>query len=597
MSAKTILPNKWMTPAIVANIVHHIPLLGVAYDRNVDYKTLLALSVTCRALSKPALDLMWQKLPSLIPLLRTLPCDLWTEVPANLDGLTTWHYRAPRKHMDFVRPLEVSDFKRFRTYAPRIKHISRTALDDIPVNISMTPGAYAALEEFSLISLSLPNLRTLEIDYYVRSLAAAPLHVFRYPKLRSLRFTAPPRSLDHFEQRISSLFDGLRLTSRQLTHVHLGNDEHLPVVVRQAVMDAIGGMPQLKELSCYDEPTFPPAMLCQIARFPKLRSISIGIRGRATAGTASFPELPAGCFTALKELTLITDALAWVHSLIQSIKFDGLRFLSVRLTQPVSPTALQEFFVTLCICHPGLTRLDVALPYEDPRVETLSAHSMYPLLRLRRLLLLHMGSCPVAVDETLVRAMSLAWRDIEELIVTIEVDEYPSLVSLSALVHLAANCRKLHRIGLPLDAEKVPPRLLSVPYVGQPNEQKIDLFVGRSKVGCPLDVAAYLSDMFPNLRQVYTEWEYDVGYLDSDDEDAWEYLSVAEEQWRRWEEAEKFMQALWRIRLQERNDARAHGRTFRGPHQVLSAQAAKEIERQRWAVAEQELEKILSRAY
>lgn len=49
-------------------------------------KTLVALALSCRALSEPALDLIWSTLPSLVPLVRTLPSDLWQEVPAEYDG-------------------------------------------------------------------------------------------------------------------------------------------------------------------------------------------------------------------------------------------------------------------------------------------------------------------------------------------------------------------------------------------------------------------------------------------------------------------------------------------------------------------------------
>ncbi|KAI0770007.1 hypothetical protein C8Q74DRAFT_866049 [Fomes fomentarius] len=40
--------------------------------------SLLSLTVTCRALSEPALNRLWEKLPSFAPLVYTLPRDLWT---------------------------------------------------------------------------------------------------------------------------------------------------------------------------------------------------------------------------------------------------------------------------------------------------------------------------------------------------------------------------------------------------------------------------------------------------------------------------------------------------------------------------------------
>jgi len=39
--------------------------------------TLAALAVTCRHFEHPALDVLWRTIPSLIPLVKCLPPDLW----------------------------------------------------------------------------------------------------------------------------------------------------------------------------------------------------------------------------------------------------------------------------------------------------------------------------------------------------------------------------------------------------------------------------------------------------------------------------------------------------------------------------------------
>ena len=53
--------------------------------------------VTCRSLSEAAIDRLWAKLPSLVPLIYTLPRDLWT-VP-DVEGVmrvdrTNWTVQA-----------------------------------------------------------------------------------------------------------------------------------------------------------------------------------------------------------------------------------------------------------------------------------------------------------------------------------------------------------------------------------------------------------------------------------------------------------------------------------------------------------------------
>ena len=41
--------------------------------------TLLALSLTCTAISGDALDALWMKMSSLVPLLKCLPSDAWAQ--------------------------------------------------------------------------------------------------------------------------------------------------------------------------------------------------------------------------------------------------------------------------------------------------------------------------------------------------------------------------------------------------------------------------------------------------------------------------------------------------------------------------------------
>ncbi|KAG1755227.1 uncharacterized protein EDB91DRAFT_281169 [Suillus paluster] len=48
-------------------------------------KTLLALALTCKPFTGPALDLLWQGLCGLAPLIRCLPQSLWKPVEGKLE--------------------------------------------------------------------------------------------------------------------------------------------------------------------------------------------------------------------------------------------------------------------------------------------------------------------------------------------------------------------------------------------------------------------------------------------------------------------------------------------------------------------------------
>jgi len=49
-------------------------LVNLEFSRK---KTLLALALTCKSFTGPALDLLWRKLDGLDPLIRCLPPTLW----------------------------------------------------------------------------------------------------------------------------------------------------------------------------------------------------------------------------------------------------------------------------------------------------------------------------------------------------------------------------------------------------------------------------------------------------------------------------------------------------------------------------------------
>jgi hypothetical protein len=49
-------------------------LVDLGFSRN---KTLLALALTCKSFTGPALDLLWRELDGLDPLIRCLPPTLW----------------------------------------------------------------------------------------------------------------------------------------------------------------------------------------------------------------------------------------------------------------------------------------------------------------------------------------------------------------------------------------------------------------------------------------------------------------------------------------------------------------------------------------
>lgn len=88
---------------------------------------LVNLAQTCRVLSEPSLNSLWKIQTSLVPLLRTMPADLWEEknselVSSNISQnclLLTIEFGTQHT----LRPIHSADWARFQTYAARIYYI------------------------------------------------------------------------------------------------------------------------------------------------------------------------------------------------------------------------------------------------------------------------------------------------------------------------------------------------------------------------------------------------------------------------------------------------------------------------------------------
>ena len=72
------LPSQLIKTICYFLVVRHEEL---SFLFTVDYKSLLQLATTCRYLHGPAMDALWQTLENLVPMIYTLPRDLFVVGP------------------------------------------------------------------------------------------------------------------------------------------------------------------------------------------------------------------------------------------------------------------------------------------------------------------------------------------------------------------------------------------------------------------------------------------------------------------------------------------------------------------------------------
>ncbi|KIM84831.1 hypothetical protein PILCRDRAFT_370913 [Piloderma croceum F 1598] len=120
--------------------------------------TVANFAIAYHAFQEPALDVLWRAHFTLEPLIKCMPDDLWEVVDSNVE----------EQRLRFRRPMVVTDFTRWKYYAPRIRCLPHR------VERSFT---YIDLEVINAVglepSLRLPNLRQIfwapwNDDTYVR---------------------------------------------------------------------------------------------------------------------------------------------------------------------------------------------------------------------------------------------------------------------------------------------------------------------------------------------------------------------------------------------------------------------------------------------
>ncbi|PIL27470.1 hypothetical protein GSI_10619 [Ganoderma sinense ZZ0214-1] len=220
--------------------------------------------------------------------------------------------------------------------------------------------------------------------------------------------------------------------------------------------------------------------------------------------------------------------------------------------------------------HPSLTSITVTV-HTMLTGAPLDRKTFGPLLQLSNLDTLDLDLAhELDIDNWFLMAMAMAWPKLRRLEFCVEhphwdIDAYTPSTSLLGLAPFAVLCPNLCILGMPVNPDtspaRIPPRLLEQrPGRGAPQlgSRVYHLNVGLSVVRDPVPVAAFLSDVFPNLIEVFTAWTDEMeGDMDEGmDGDIGTPAEIRE----RWDEVVLLVGVFRRVRNQERRWRAAHGK-------------------------------------
>ena len=123
-------------------------------------RTAVALACCCKSSEDPTLDALWETQDGLLPLLKSLPGDVWrAEAGQFVSRVMAFIFSALKRlvQKSFERIPTKAEWCRFRKYAQRIQILNVDTSDD-----SMTPEVLLALQLRTTNKPFLPRLRTFE---------------------------------------------------------------------------------------------------------------------------------------------------------------------------------------------------------------------------------------------------------------------------------------------------------------------------------------------------------------------------------------------------------------------------------------------------
>ncbi|KAJ7807031.1 hypothetical protein B0H13DRAFT_2686562 [Mycena leptocephala] len=457
-------------------------------------QTLAGLARTCKAFQDPALDLLWKSQYTVMNVLNCMPGDIW-EVLDDTDA----------EEVRLKRPVLPSDWERPLIYSHRVRHFK--------YQLSCSHPDSAAFYE--MLRMCLPP---------------EPL----FPNIESLLWeTSDTALLPHFR-----LFIGPRLTS--LTVSTFQSASHLSLLPALATQ-----CPLLQEVCILTSDGLPgrcEAISFFVKQLTRLESLevpcldAVALDHLAKRPPASQTEVPSSCDIDMLTLT-VTDARAATEVLAR-LHASPIRSLVIQFPKNTSATAVREIYngVAANCNHASLDSLSIALPHTgttdtaaDPEQIALYAvpgTHLFPLFTLTTLTSVTLaGPVGLDLDDAATAEIARAWP------------ESRRLTSPAARSRTSRRARRSARCS---------PSPGSAPISGGcpcPSTRAASLHVGESPVGTPLDVAAYLSSVFPRLERV------SAGKEDSRDEPVRaELLAVR----RRWKVVEAALPVLRKVRVEEK---------------------------------------------
>ncbi|KAG6839825.1 hypothetical protein C0991_011290 [Blastosporella zonata] len=493
--------------------------------------TLVNIALTCRAFKESALDVLWNTISGLDPIVGCLPHDAVCtieearDIPAR-DIPVAW--RSAAKRLRFNRNIVAKDYTRIRENASRIRTVCRPQSGYSQSHTLDKLFLHVLYSRQQVVGPILPHVQhaMFSADDF-KDHAVYPRLIIG-PRLTSIEIAAFENSnsvADGFEPISSIPWKTIgRVLAEALSPIQVFKlDEYrtmdqwkLNTFVSEDATSLLSGFQSLKVLEALslevDHFTF-----LRFSTLPCLEELTISISSVSITHVVRHHTHCDQLFPALTKLYLSTSSLKPCAELIElPHAFERLTSLEIR-SGADDTSSLHHFFQSIqrnallsrnlsflkfkADCYPWTPPSDTHGPID---LDTIA-----PLLSLPNLSSLHLDAhSPVHLTNDDLPQMGKAWPRLEVLNLPDRTTYPPPRMTLVGLLPLLASCPSLRQMTLCVDATQDVPSFAELgPIV--PHRSLAEFCYCRSPIRDSSDVAAFLALALAGLERMGDNWLYD----------------------------------------------------------------------------------------
>lgn len=452
-----------------------------------------------------------------------------------------------------MRHPTTTEYQRVLHYARRIKAIDR--YDGIIKHQIwavqrhfIDDSALAALFAYNTEEPLFQNLRRLR--WSIRSLPKNSDALFA-------RFLCPRLTRIQVDSANAALLSSLSAQCRDIEHVSL-DDCSSDIGLMLTLRDVLPQWSRLQEFHCRSH--LDIVYISVLSQLPNLTVLDVVFYG----GQSQLPLIPRSSptFPKLSELVMTTESLSSAIPLIALADYPALNKLGISCTlNPPTPEIMAQLMANISqrFSHTMFEHLTVGYLRFSPlrrdwdRTTCITSSTLSPLFKFSRMkTFICICYSMYNLDNSFLEHVAESWRELE----TFHLDSTgrwppspPGQMTLEGLVPFARYCPSLISFTTHLEG-RVPSLIDSYnPGHGVYLPHLRTLGVGRGKVSSLHEVAAFLSDVTPNVERI--NCVFDPDNPDSDKE---------------WEEVRTLTSWAAKIRAQERHRSEGQQGTASGRH-------------------------------